>query len=241
MCPENRPKSLFSASASSRLLFPLRYCTIKQRSAVRFEFPVRPVATRDELDQAFPSAASRDFLGAWLVPKCVEFRGGAIWKVEIAALRGWARSHARCAPAAPASLTGHSTEPSPCTHNTSRATPRLGNLSRQFSSYAIWPRTDVLRSPKFDCNIPSSLRPVCFPVRSRTHDQFGLTVAHTGARGINHPASSLADVLEVLLRAGFVASAPGTPELCFSKYTLQCALRAKSAALESPKSMAIYP
>ena len=99
----------------------------------------------------------------------------------------------------------------------------------------------MLRSPKFDCNIPSSLRLVCFPVRSRTHDQFGLTVAHTGARGINHPASSLADVLEVLLRAGFVASAPGTPELCFSKYTLQCALRAKSAALESPKSMAIYP
>jgi hypothetical protein len=98
----------------------------------------------------------------------------------------------------------------------------------------------VLRSPKFDCNIPSSLRLVCFPVRSRTHDQFGLTVAHTGARGINHPASSLADVLEVLLRAGFVASAPGTPELCFSKYTLQCARRAKSAALESPKSMAIY-
>ena len=95
---------------------------------VRFEFPVRPVATRDELDQAFPSAASRDFLGAWLVPKCVEFRGGAIWKVEIAALRGWARSHARCAPAAPASLTGHNTEPSPRTHNTSRATPRLENL-----------------------------------------------------------------------------------------------------------------
>ena len=37
-----------------------------------------------KLDQAFPSAAStRDFLGAWLVPKCAHFRGGSIWKVEI--------------------------------------------------------------------------------------------------------------------------------------------------------------
>ena len=94
--------------------------------------------------------------------------------------------------------------------------------------------------PNSTATYPLHCAPVCFPVRSRTHDQFGLTVAHTGARGINHPASSLADVLAVLLRAGFVASAPGTPELCFSKYTLQGALRAKSAALESPKSMAIY-
>ena len=42
-----------------------------------------------KLDQTLPSVASRDFLGAWLVPKCAHFRGGSIWKVEIAALRGW--------------------------------------------------------------------------------------------------------------------------------------------------------
>ena len=139
-CTFGLPRSLLGHGASPHFwvtlitmrasIFRTDYGTVvssKDRQ-VRFEFPVRPVATRDELDQAFPSAASRDFLGAWLVPKCVEFRGGAIWKVEIAALRGWARSHARCAPAAPASLTGHNTEPSPCTHNTSRATPRLENL-----------------------------------------------------------------------------------------------------------------
>ena len=67
------------------------------------------------------------------------------------------------------------------------------------------------------------------PARKRTRARFGLTATHTGAHGVNHLASSLADILEVLLRAGFVPSTPGTPELCSSAYTLQVALCAQSA------------
>ena len=109
-----------------------------------------------KLDQAFPSVASRDFLGAWLVPKCAHSRGGSIWQVEIAALRGWTGSHDRRVPTARALLAGYNPNTSPSTH---------------CSSY----------------------------------------------------------ILEVLLRAGFVPSTPGTPELCSSAYTLQVALCAQSA------------
>ena len=182
-----------------------------------------------KLDQAFPSAASRDFLGAWLVPKCAHFRGGSIWKVEIAALRGCPRSQVRRVPTARALLAGHNTNTSPSTHCSSCAPHRLENLLRQFPPYAIWPRTDVRRSPKFDCLIPSFVRPMSHPARKRTRARFGLTVTHTGARGVSHPVSCLADILEVLLRAGFVLSTPGTPELCSSAYTLQVALCAQSA------------
>ena len=85
------------------------------------------------------------------------------------------------------------------------------------------------RSPKFDCLIPSLLRPMSHPARKRTRARFGLTATHTGAHGVSHLVSSLADILEVLLRAGFVPSTPGTPELCSSAYTLQVALCAQSA------------
>ena len=64
--------------------------------------------------------------------------------------------------------------------------------------------------------------------RQRTRARFGLTATLTGARGVSHPVSCLADILEVLLRAGFVLSTPGTPELCSSAYTLQVALCAQS-------------
>ena len=67
------------------------------------------------------------------------------------------------------------------------------------------------------------------PARKRTRARFGLTATHTGAHGVSHLVSSLADILEVLLRAGFVPSTPGTPELCSSAYTLQVALCAQSA------------
>ena len=66
------------------------------------------------------------------------------------------------------------------------------------------------------------------PARKRTRARFGLTATHTGAHGVSHLVSSLADILEVLLRAGFVPSTPGTPELCSSAYTLQVALCAQS-------------
>ena len=85
------------------------------------------------------------------------------------------------------------------------------------------------RSPRFDCLIPSLLRPMSHPPRKRTRARFDLTATHTGARGVSHPVSCLADILEVLLRAGFVLSTPGTPELCSSAYTLQVALCAQSA------------
>ena len=62
------------------------------------------------------------------------------------------------------------------------------------------------------------------PARKRTRARFGLTATHTGAHGVSHLVSSLADILEVLLLAGFVLSTPGTPELCPAKYTLQVAL-----------------
>jgi len=67
------------------------------------------------------------------------------------------------------------------------------------------------------------------PARKRTRARFGLTATHTGARGVSHPVSCLADILEVLLRAGFVLSTPGTPELCPTKYTLLVALCVQSA------------
>ena len=182
-----------------------------------------------KLDQAFPSAASRDFLGAWLVPKCAHFRGGSIWKVEIAALRGSTGSQVRRVLTARALLAGYNTNTSPSTHCSSCAPHRLENLLRQFPPYAIWPRTDVRRSPKFDCLLPSLLRPMSHPARKRTRARFGLTATHTGARGVSHPVSCLADIPEVLLRAGFVLSTPGTPELCPGKYTLQVALCVQSA------------
>ena len=81
-----------------------------------------------KLDQAFPSAASRDFLGAWLVPKCAHFRGGSIWQVEIAALRGWTGSHDRRVPTARALLAGYNPNTSPSTHCSSCAPHRLENL-----------------------------------------------------------------------------------------------------------------
>ena len=182
-----------------------------------------------KLDQAFPSAASRDFLGAWLVPKCAHFRGGSIWKVETATLRGCPGSQVRRVPTARALLAGYNANTSPSTHCSSCAPHRLENLLRQSAPYAIWPRTDVRRAPKFDCLIPSLLRPMSHPARQRTRARFGLTATHTGARGVSHPVSCLADILEVLLRAGFVLSIPGTPELRSSAYTLQVALCAQSA------------
>ena len=58
-------------------------------------------------------------------------------------------------------------------------------------------------------------------ITSRFHARFGFAGSQCGRGGARDQASCLATVLEVLLRAGFVASAPGTPEFCPRKDTLQ--------------------
>ena len=116
-----------------------------------------------KLDQAFPSAASRDFLGAWLVPKCAHFRGGSIWQVEIAALRGWARSHDRRVPTTRALLAGYKTNTSPSTHCSSCAPHRLENL--------LDSPLPMLSGPVLTCadrpNSTASYPLYCAPCRTR--------------------------------------------------------------------------
>ena len=58
-------------------------------------------------------------------------------------------------------------------------------------------------------------------ITSRFHARFGFAGSQCGRGGARDPASCLATVLEVLLRAGFVASMPGTPEFCPRKDTPQ--------------------
>ena len=51
-------------------------------------------------------------------------------------------------------------------------------------------------------------------ITSRFHARFGFAGSQCGRGGARDQASCLATVLEVLLRAGVVASAPGTLEFC---------------------------
>eukprot|EP01046_Picozoa_sp_COSAG06_P062296 COSAG06_NODE_14000_length_1198_cov_1.921747_1_plen_108_part_10 len=102
---------------------------------------------------------------------------------------------------------------SACTHTYSRCVYEL---------YRDAPPIDRLRA--IDCSMCSAMHPVLHTpdtsvLASRFHPQCGFAASQGGHGGAWDPASCLVTVLEVLLRAGFVASMPGTPEFCPRKDT----------------------
>ena len=82
-----------------------------------------------------------------------------------------------------------------------------------------WPKCEILRrSEVAQCGLRAAQGT---PHTSRFHARFGFAGSQCGRGGARDQASCLATVLEVLLRAGFVASMPGTPEFCPRKDTPQ--------------------
>lgn len=84
----------------------------------------------------------------------------------------------------------------------------------------------MIRLPSVDCLMCSFARPVLHTSDTSSRHAFtpsavSLPVSAAAAVLGTRPAVCLATVLEVLLRAGFVASMPGTPEFCPRKDTPQ--------------------
>ena len=76
-------------------------------------------------------------------------------------------------------------------------------------------------------------------ITPRFHARFGFAGGQCGRGGARDQASCLVTVLEVLLRAGFVASPPGTLEFCPRKDTLQFTLWA--TAISTPGKWIYWP